>query len=77
MSPTELAQYACAAGPDAADRPPYASSPNWMVFHVGLWAREHNVVVEEVKHGRGYNYTLNRKYRLNFSTTDTPVVSLV
>ena len=66
MTPTELAQYAAHNGSCAACRPVYDSSPNGMAFRVGLWAREHGVVVSEVKAGRGYIYILNRTYKLNF-----------
>ena len=66
MSATQIAEYAAQAGPNAADRPPYDSSPNGMAFRVGLWARERGITVQEVKAGRGYTYTLNRSYRLDF-----------
>lgn len=75
MSATDIAQYAAQNGPLAADRPAYDSSPNGMAFQVGLWAREHDMPVCEVKASRGYTYLLNRAYKLNFKGGNTPQVN--
>ena len=62
---TEMAQYAYEK-PNAADRPPYDSSPMGMAFSVGLWCREKGLFPSEVKASRGYSWILNRQYKLNF-----------
>lgn len=64
IAPTEMAQYAAAQGPDAADRPAYASSPNGMAFAVGLWARERGITVYTVHKSSGYTYILNDTYKI-------------
>ena len=68
IAPTEMAQYAAAQGPDAADRPAYASSPNGMAFAVGLWARERGITVYTVHKSSGYNYILNDTYKIKLYT---------
>ena len=64
IEPTAIAQYAAEKGAAAADRPPYASSPNGMAFAVGLWARERNITVYTVHKSSGYTYVLNDTYRI-------------
>ena len=76
MNSTELAQYAAQAGPSAADRPTYDSSPNGLVFRAGLWARSAGVTVYEAHMSRGYTVVVNRKYKVNLKD-DAPVVTLV
>ena len=73
---TTVAQYAVHSGPNAADRPAFDSSPNGLAFQVGLWAREHNVTVHEVRAGRGYIYTLNGLYRINLKG-DSPTATRI
>ena len=68
IAPTEMAQYAAAQGPDAADRPAYASSPNGMAFAVGLWARERGITVYTVHKSSGYTYILNDTYKIKLYT---------
>lgn len=68
IAPTEMAQYAAAQGPDAADRPAYASSPNGMAFAVGLWARERGITVYTVHKSSGYTYILNDTYKVKLYT---------
>ena len=68
IAPTEMAQYAAAQGPDAADRPAYASSPNGMAFAVGLWARERGINVYTVHKSSGYTYILNDTYKVKLYT---------
>ena len=68
IAPTEMAQYAAAQGPDAADRPAYASSPNGMAFAVGLWARERGITVYTVYKSSGYTYILNDTYKVKLYT---------
>ena len=68
VSATAMAQYAAANGPDAADRPFYASSNNGMAFAVGLWARERGITVYTVRKSRGYNYILNDTYKIKLYT---------
>jgi len=65
MTITEIAQYAAQAGPDAADRPAFDSSPNGMAFRIGLMATMRGITVSELKSGRGYTYTLNRQFKIN------------
>ena len=64
IAPTAMAQYAAEKGAGAADRPPYASSPNGMAFAVGLWARERGIAVYTVHKSSGYTYVLNDTYRI-------------
>lgn len=66
MTATEIAQYAADAGPTAGCRPAYDSSPNGLAFLAGLWAREHGIVVHEVRASRGYTLILNRDWRIDF-----------
>ena len=68
ISATAMAQYAAAQGPNAADRPFYASSNNGMAFAVGLWARERGITVYTVHKSSGYNYILNDTYKIKLYT---------
>lgn len=58
-------------------RPHYGSSNNGMAFTCGEWCRKNHITAMEIKASRGYKWIVNRRYILDFKTSDTdPKVSL-
>lgn len=73
----ELQQY-FEAGYNLAfsETPAYRSSPVYMAFMSGVWAKKHFVPCGEIKAGRGYKMIVNSTYILDWKDSDvTPKVS--